>query len=65
MQEVDMLLDAAESEKAAAQLFAALAADCASEDLRKKMLSHVQTISDHQRRFAKLREEKMGTRNPI
>jgi ferritin-like metal-binding protein YciE len=65
VQEVDMLLDAAESEKAAAQLFAALAADCASEELRQKLLTHVQTISDHQRRFAKLREQKMGSRNPM
>lgn len=60
-----MLLDAAESEKSAAQLFAALAADCASEEMRQKLLGHIQTISDHQRRFAKLREEKLGTRNPV
>jgi rubrerythrin len=65
VQEVDMLLDAAESEKATAQLYAALAADCASEQLRQKLLSHIQTVSEHQRRFAKLREEKMGTRNPV
>lgn len=65
MKEVDLLFDAAESEKAAASTFAILAAEVGSEELRQKLLQHQNTIQDHQHRFAQLLAEKQGgERNP-
>lgn len=67
MKDVDMLFDAAESEKAAASTFAILAADAGSEELRQKLLQHQNTIQQHQHKFAQLMSSKQqgGQRNPV
>ncbi|MBA4495236.1 spore coat protein [Paenactinomyces guangxiensis] len=66
MNDLDMLFDAAEFEKATASSFSVLAADCGSEELRQMLLQHHSTIQQHQRQFAQLMAKLQGSqRNPV
>lgn len=66
MNDLDMLFDAAEFEKGTASTFSRLAADAGSEQLRQKLIQHINTIHNHQHQFAQLMAKKQGTqRNPI
>lgn len=66
MNDLDMLFDASEFEKVTASTFSRLAADAGSEQLRQKLIQHINTIHSHQQQFAQMIAKKRGTqRNPI